>query len=63
MLLVCYGRLRRERILVEVLSPGVEDGEEADVGAEVVGVPGDGEQGLGGGAAQDGEDDVEVPHR
>jgi len=33
----------------EVLPPGVQYGEEADLGAEVFGIGGDGTQGLGGG--------------
>ena len=34
-------------------SPGVEHGGQADAGAEMLGVAGDGDQGLGGGLEQD----------
>ncbi len=36
--------------------PGVEHGGQADAGAEMLGVGGDGDQGLGGGLEQDGID-------
>jgi hypothetical protein len=36
------------RMVVERLSPGVEESGDADVGAEVLGIGGDGEQGRGG---------------
>ena len=39
-------------VVVEVLPPGVEDGEGADAGAEVLGVSGDLLGGLGGGAQE-----------
>ena len=44
----------------QVLAPGVENGEEADVGAEVLGIASDGEQRLGRGAEQDVVDDLRV---
>jgi hypothetical protein len=37
----------------QVLAPGVEDGEEAEGGAEVFGVAADGEEGFGGGTEKD----------
>ena len=37
-------------------TPCVEHGAEADAGAKVLGIGGDGDQGLGGGAEQDGVD-------
>ena len=37
-------------------SPGVEHGSQADTGAEMSGVGGDGDQGLGGGLEQDAVD-------
>jgi hypothetical protein len=37
---------------VKVLAPGVEDSEEADLGAEVPGIASDGEQRLRGGAEE-----------
>jgi hypothetical protein len=39
-------------VMLEVLAPGVEDGEKADLGPEVLGVGGDLLQGLGGGAEE-----------
>ncbi len=41
---------------MQVLTPGVQHGEEADGGAEVSGVGGDGEQSFGSGLEQDGVD-------
>ena len=43
-------------VVLEVLAPGVEDGQEADLGPEVLGVGGDLLQGLGGGAEQEAVD-------
>ncbi len=40
------------RMRLEVLAPGVEHAEEADVGAEVFGIGGDLQQGFGAGAEQ-----------
>ena len=40
------------RVVQQVLAPGVKDGNEADLGAQVPGVRGDGAQGLGRGAEQ-----------
>ena len=42
--------------MLQVLAPGVEDGQEADLGAEVLGVGGDLPQGLGGGLEQEAVD-------
>jgi len=39
-------------VVKQVLTPTVEHGEEADLGAEVLGIGGDGVQGFGGGAEQ-----------
>ncbi len=39
-----------------ILTPGVEYGEEADLGAQMFGIGGKGAQGLGGGAEQDAVD-------
>jgi hypothetical protein len=39
-------------VVLEVLPPGVEDGQEADLGPEVLGIGGDLLQGLGGGAEE-----------
>ena len=44
------------RMQQKVLSPGVQHGEEADDRTQVLGVSGDGEQGLRHGAEQDGVD-------
>jgi len=41
------------RVLGERRAPGVEDGEDADAGAEVLGIGRDGDQGLGGSLEQD----------
>ena len=41
------------RVLGERRAPGVEDGEDADAGAEVLGIGRDGDQGLGGCLEQD----------
>ncbi len=41
------------RVMGQRRAPGVEHGGEADAGAEVLGVGGDGDQGLGGGLEQD----------
>ena len=40
------------RVVKQVLTPTVKHGEEADLGAEVLGIGGDGVQGFGGGAEQ-----------
>ena len=40
------------RVLLEVLIPGMEDAEEADLSAEMLGIAGDLEQRLGAGAEQ-----------
>ena len=45
------------RVMDERLTPGVEDGEEADLGAEVPGVGGDGAERLGDGAEEETVDD------
>ena len=45
------------RVLGERRSPGVEDGGESDAGTEVLGVGGNGDQGLGGGFEQQVIDD------
>ena len=45
------------RVMDERLAPGVEDGEEADLGAEVAGVGGDGAQRLGHGPEEETVDD------
>jgi len=37
----------------QVLPPGVQDGQEADPGPQVLGIPADGEKGVGGGPEQD----------
>lgn len=42
--------------MVQVLAPGMEHGEEADLGAEMLGIGGDGAQRLGCGPQQDGVD-------
>ena len=44
------------RMMVQVLAPGVEHGEEADLGAEMLGIGGDGAQRLGCRPEQDGVD-------
>ena len=41
------------RVLGECRAPGVEDGEDADAGAEVFGISRDGDHGLGRGLEQD----------
>ncbi len=41
------------RVVQQRLRPGVQDGEKADLGAEVTRIAGDLEQGLGRGAKQD----------
>ena len=43
-------------VVLQVLAPGVEDGQEADLGPEVLGVGGDLPQGLGGGPEQEAVD-------
>ena len=43
-------------VVLEVLAPGVKDGQEADLGPEVLGIGGDLLQGLGGGAEQEAVD-------
>ena len=40
------------RMMEQVLAPGVQHGEEADLGAQVLGIGGDCAQGLGGGAEE-----------
>ena len=40
-------------MMEQVLAPGVEHGEKANLGAQVLGIGGDGEQGLGRGPEQD----------
>ena len=40
------------RVVIEALSPGVEDGGETDVSAEVLWIGGDGRERLGGGLEQ-----------
>jgi hypothetical protein len=40
----------------QILPPGVQDGEEADLGPEVLGIGGDGAQGLGCGAEEEAVD-------
>ena len=40
------------RMVLEVLAPGVEDGQEPDLGPEVLGIGGDLPQGFGGGSEQ-----------
>src|SRR6516225_7472428 len=45
------------RMVGECRPPGVEHGRESDAGAEVLGVGGDGDQGLGGGSEQQVIDD------
>ena len=44
------------RVMFEVLAPGVQDGQEADLGPEVLRIGGDLLQGLGGGAEQEAVD-------
>jgi hypothetical protein len=44
----------------EILSPTVEHGEEADFGAEMIGIGSDGRQGFGGGSEQDAVDNIFV---
>ena len=41
------------RVMHQILSPCVQDGDEADLGAQVFGVSANGAQRLGGGAKQD----------
>ena len=50
------------RVVLEVLTPGVQDGQEPDLGPEVLGVGGDLLQGLGGGAEQEPVDLPRVLH-
>ena len=45
------------RVMHQSLAPGVQHGDEADLGAQVLGIGGDRAQGLGGGAEQDVVDD------
>jgi hypothetical protein len=40
------------RMMKQVLAPGVQHGEESDLGAQVLGIGGDCAQGLGGGAEE-----------
>ena len=47
-------------MMLEVLAPGVEDGQEADLGPEVLGIGGDLLQGLGGGPEEQAVDDAGV---
>jgi len=44
----------------EILSPTVEHGEEADLGAEMFGIGSDGRQGLGRGSEQNAVDEIFV---
>ena len=44
------------RVMGQRRAPGVQHADKADPGAEVLGVPGDGDQGLGGGLEQDAVD-------
>ena len=41
------------RMMEQVLAPGVEHGEKANLGAQVLGISGDSEQGLRRGSEQD----------
>jgi hypothetical protein len=41
------------RMMEQVLAPGVKHGEKANLGAQVLGIGADGEQGLGRGPEQD----------
>ena len=45
------------RMMKQVLAPGVQHGEEADLGAQVLGIGSDGAQGLGGGAEEQAVDE------
>ena len=47
-------------VMLEVLAPGVEHGQEADLGPEVLGIGGDLLQGLRGGAEEQAVDDPRV---
>ena len=47
-------------VMLEVLPPGVEDGQEADLGPEVLGIGGDSLQGLGGGPEEQAVDHARV---
>jgi hypothetical protein len=44
------------RMKMQILTPGMQHGEEADGGAQVSGIGGDGEQSFGSGLKQDGID-------
>lgn len=48
------------RIMKQVLAPGVQHGEQADLGAQVLGIGGDDAQGLGGGAEEQAVDECLV---
>ena len=48
------------RVLEEILSPTVEHGEEADLGAEMFGIGSDGRQGLGRGSEQNAVEEIFV---
>lgn len=45
------------RMMKQVLAPGVQHGEEADLGAQVLGVGSDGAQGLAGGTEEQAVDE------
>ena len=45
------------RVMLQSLAPGMQHGDEADLSAQVLGIHGDGAQGLGSGAEQDVVDD------
>ena len=51
------------RMMQQILAPGVKDGEESDSGAQVLGIGGDGEQGLRSGAEQNAVHDPFVLER
>ena len=40
------------RVMLQVLAPGMQDGDEADLGTQMFGVSRDSAQGLGGGVKQ-----------
>src|SRR5207244_4806331 len=42
------------RVMMQILAPGMEHGDEADIGAEMLGIGGNSAQRLGGCAKQDG---------
>ncbi len=47
-------------MMLQLLVPGVQDAEEADLSAKVLAVPGDFDQGLGAGAKRQAVDDFLV---